>query len=82
MLNHPVNKDAEAATMGELRQMFGQALVAARPLPAGTVLALADLATRKPLAGIPAGEFSRVVGSRTVREIRAGEFLQFADIKS
>jgi N,N'-diacetyllegionaminate synthase len=81
MLNSPVDKEAEAATMEKMRQMFGQSLVAAADLPPGTVLARQHLSTRKPQAGIPASEYAAVIGSTLRRAIKSGEFLQPADIQ-
>ncbi|HVK57415.1 MAG TPA: N-acetylneuraminate synthase family protein [Candidatus Kapabacteria bacterium] len=81
MLAHPVDKEAEAAGMDRMRKMFGQSLVATANLTAGTVLRTEHIATRKPLAGIPASEFSSVLGAKVRRNITAGEFLQSADIE-
>jgi N-acetylneuraminate synthase len=81
MLSHPVDKETEAAGMERMRKMFGQSLVAAVELPAGTALRAEHLSSRKPLAGIPASEFSSVLGARVRRSIAAGEFLQPADIE-
>ena len=81
MVQHPVDKEVEAAGMDRMRRMFGQSLVAARELPAGTVLHAEHIATRKPLTGIPASDFSSVLGAKVRRNIAAGEFLQSADIE-
>lgn len=81
MLNNPVDKEAEAVAMDRMRKMFGQSLVAAGELSAGTVIRAEHIATRKPVAGIPASEFSSVLGARLRRNMRAGEFLQYADIE-
>ena len=81
MLNNPVDKEVEAAGLDRMRKMFGQSLVAAHELAAGTLLRAEHLATRKPLNGIPASEFSSVLGTKLRRSIAAGEFLQPADIE-
>lgn len=81
MLANPVNKEAEAAGLDRMRKMFGQSLVAASELAPGTVLCAEHLSTRKPLAGIPASEFSNVLGAKLRRSIKPGEFLQSADIE-
>ena len=81
MLSHPVDKEAEAAGLDRMRKMFGQSLVAAVELAEGTVLRSDHLATRKPLAGIPASEFSAVIGAKLRRKLSAGDFLQSADIQ-
>ena len=81
MLNNPVDKEAEAAGLERMRRMFGQSLVAATELAEGTVLRPEHIATRKPLAGIPASEFSAVIGAKLRRKLTAGDFLQSADIQ-
>ena len=81
MLSNPVDKEAEAAGMERMRKMFGQSLVAASDLTAGTILRAEHIATRKPLAGIPASEFSSVLGAKLRRNLSLGEFLQSADIE-
>lgn len=80
MLCNPVDKQAEGAALERMRTMFGQSLVAARDLAAGTVLNPEHLASKKPLAGIPASEFQGTLGTRLRRNVAAGEFLQFSDL--
>lgn len=82
MLAHPVDKTAEAAAMAAMRQMFGQSLAAAEELPAGTVLAAKHLTSKKPLVGIPASDFEKVLGAKVRRLIKAGEFLHASDLQS
>lgn len=81
MLSNPVDKNAEAKALEKMRQMFGQALVAAENLPAGTVLAAQHLSSKKPLAGIPASDFPSVLGAKLRRAVNAGEFLQSTDLQ-
>ncbi|TAK11090.1 MAG: N-acetylneuraminate synthase [Anaerolineae bacterium] len=54
MRANPVDKDAMAAELEPLRQLFTKSVVARRALPAGTVLAPDHLALKKPGTGIPA----------------------------
>ena len=49
--SNPVDKDAAAASMGDLRRMFGKSLVAARDLAAGSRLGEPDIALKKPGTG-------------------------------
>jgi N,N'-diacetyllegionaminate synthase len=80
MLEHPVDKEVEAAGLEPMRKMFGQSLVIAADLPAGTVLSHGHLTTRKPLIGIPASEFQSVLGAKLRRPVKGGEFLQHSDL--
>jgi N-acetylneuraminate synthase len=80
-LEHPVDKDAVAGEMGEMRRLFTRSLVTTRALAPGDVLDEADLAARKPGTGIPAGDRSRVVGRRLARAVEAGALLSEADLE-
>jgi N-acetylneuraminate synthase len=79
-LDHPVDKDAAAADLDGMRRLFTRSLVTARPLPAGSVLADADLVARKPGSGIPASERPRIVGRTVARELAAGTLLAESDL--
>jgi N-acetylneuraminate synthase len=81
MLANPVDKDAVAMEMAEMRQLFMKSIVARRDLPAGTVLRLEDLRTKKPDRGISARRMAEVVGRRLRRAVSAGDFLQQEDIE-
>lgn len=80
-LAHPVDKQAEADRLAELRTMFGKSVVAARDLPAGRVLGGDDLALKKPGHGIPAARFDEVVGRRLRRAVSANTLLQESDLE-
>ncbi len=52
---------------------MGKSLVAARDLPAGTVLAAGDVAIKSPAGGLPPFELDRVVGMKLARALAADE---------
>ncbi len=81
MTSHPVVKDDLAGGMEELRQMFGQSLVAAVDLPAGTLLEKVHISCRKPGHGIPASKYLGLIGKQLNRAVRSGEFLALTDFK-
>jgi N,N'-diacetyllegionaminate synthase len=65
----------------DLKKMFGKSLSVVRDVRAGETLVFEDLESRKPAGeGIPAREFRRVVGARSARALRAGEFIQETDL--
>ena len=66
---HPVDKNAAAENMGELRRVFGKSVVAARALESGSVLDENALAFKKPGTGIPAAKFRDLVGRRLKRSV-------------
>jgi N-acetylneuraminate synthase len=76
----PVDKDAVAAELADMRSLFGKSLVSARALPAGTVLADEDLTARKPATGIPASERAAVVGRTLRAAVEAGHVLEPDDL--
>lgn len=80
-LDNPVDKDARAAELEQLRSSFGQSLVAATGLPAGAVLRAKSLDARKPRLGITTSRYDEVLGRRLARPVAAGAFLQDDDLE-
>lgn len=81
MRAHPVDKDAVAADMAPLRDIFTKSIVARTSLPAGTVLTEAHLAVKKPGTGVPAGRISEIVGRRLRRSLETDEQLRLEDLE-
>lgn len=69
---------AEASARTNARR----SLVAARPLPAGHVLAADDLAIKRPALGLPPSALAWVVGRRLTRGLDAEDFLTVAHVTS
>jgi N-acetylneuraminate synthase len=82
MCASPVDKDAAAASLLPLRDIFTKSLVARADLGAGTVLRESDLCLKKPGTGLPASMIPAVVGRRLVRPVRADDQLQDADLET
>ena len=76
----PVDKDAIAREMAPLRAIFTKSLVAKEALAAGTVLAEAHLAMKKPGTGIPAERLPEVIGRVLRRALEADEQLRADDV--
>lgn len=81
MTANPMVKDASAEQMEPLRRMFGQSLVAATDLQAGTVLSRDNLSCRKPGHGISATNVESVVGRKLKRAVKAEQFLSLDDLQ-
>jgi N-acetylneuraminate synthase len=79
-LANPVDKDAMARDLAELRRLFGKSVVAARALDRGCVLSREDLALKKPGTGIPAAALERVLGRRLLRDVPADHLLDESDL--
>jgi N-acetylneuraminate synthase len=78
--NAPVDKDAVAGELADVRNLFGKSLVSARALEAGTVLTDDDLTARKPAFGIPASDRPAVVGRTLRASVPAGHVLAPDDL--
>ena len=81
MLSHPVDKNAVATQMADMRNLFMKSIVARRDLAAGVELRSEDLTTKKPDSGIPARQRAQVLGRRLARPVKAGDFLQEDDLE-
>lgn len=79
---HPVDKDAAAEELAPMRKLFMKSVVARRGLGAGTVLAAADLAAKKPGTGIPADRLYALVGRRLARDVAADALLTEEDLEA
>ena len=80
MRANPVDKNAIAREMAPLRAIFTKSLVAKEAVAAGTVLAEAHLAMKKPGTGIPAERLQEVIGRVLRRALKADEQLRVDDI--
>jgi sialic acid synthase SpsE len=77
----PVDKDAQAAGLEDMRQLFTRSLVTTRALSVGAVVTDEDIAARKPGTGIPSGERPRVVGRRLRVAVEADHLLAEDDLE-
>lgn len=80
-LRHPVDKNAAAAELDEVRRLFTRSVVAARNLPLGAVIAEHDLALKKPGTGLPPERLPELVGRRLRRDVAAGTLLSDEDVE-
>lgn len=78
---HPVNKEAMAAELSELKRTFGKSLVAARALAAGQRLRPGDLACKKPGTGISAARFDEFANRTLKRALDANTLLTEDDFE-
>jgi len=77
---HPVDKDAMAAELSDLRLIFTKSIVAAIDLAEGTVLEPAHLALKKPGTGLPASRLDDVLGKTLKRSFNRDDFLGEDDL--
>lgn len=81
MIDSPLDKDAIAADLRPLRDLFTKSVVARMPLAAGLVLGEEHLAAKKPGTGIPAARLPELIGLRLRRDVNADELLAEADFE-
>ena len=80
-LASPVDKDAAAEELGDLRALFTRSVVAVTDLEAGTVLSEANLALKKPAGGFPPERLPELVGRRLRRPVVADAQLTEDDVE-
>ncbi|MDQ5820194.1 MAG: N-acetylneuraminate synthase family protein [Actinomycetota bacterium] len=80
MLAAPVDKDAEAGALVEMKRIFEKSVVAVADIPAGTTLERAMLAAKKPGTGIPARRLDELVGRTARADIAADSVLTEDDL--
>jgi N-acetylneuraminate synthase len=74
-LNSPVDKNELARDATAMRTLFLKSIVAAAPLPAGTVLERSHLDFKKPGDGIPAGRYRELIGRRTIAPLAKDQLI-------
>lgn len=75
----PVNKN-NLTPYRIMRQVFEKGIVAARRLPAGTVLVMKDLDFKKPVVGMRADQFEKVIGRSLRRGLKKDQPIKASDI--
>ena len=75
ILASPVDKDAEARELAEMKRVFEKSVVATTDIPAGAPIERQMLAAKKPGTGIPAARLDDVVGRRAAVTIAADTVL-------
>jgi N-acetylneuraminate synthase len=78
---NPIDKDAMAESLSDLRRVFGKSLVAARDLNAGHRITANDVAVKKPGVGIPAARFGEVVNRKLKRAVAADAMFSEEDFE-
>ena len=79
MRSRPVNKN-DLDSLLEMKHIFEKSIVSNKAITAGSIVLESDLAYKKPGTGIPAKDFSQVVGKTTVRDIPSNKMIEWADL--
>lgn len=81
MESHPVDKNAMAEELAQIRAMFRRSLAPARDLSAGTVLTADLLTAKKPGTGIPEADLSKLIGRKLSRDVKPERLLRYDDLE-
>jgi N-acetylneuraminate synthase len=81
MLDSCIDKDRTAAGFADMKRIFEKSIVSARPIKAGTALAVADIAFKKPGDGISAALHREILGRVAMRDIPADRKITPEDLK-
>jgi N-acetylneuraminate synthase len=79
-MSSPVAKDDNAAALGETRRLFTKSVAVRMPIDAGEIIMAEKLTLKKPGTGIPAKDFSKVVGKKARRRLAMDEILSWDDV--
>ena len=63
-----------------MRTLARRSLAAARDLSVGTIITESDLVTLRPATGIPPRDFDMVIGRSVLKNVEAGNILQWSDL--
>jgi len=77
---HPVDKDAVAEDLTDMRVMFGRSLAPKHALTAGTRVSEDMLVAKKPATGISEDEIGAVVGRTLIRDVPSDRLITWADL--
>lgn len=80
-LSSPVDKDAMAESMSEMRAIFGKSIVTAHALPARHALETRDIAFKKPGSGLPPNYAPHILGRVLRRSLPADAQLREEDLE-
>lgn len=75
------DKDLNAASMTEMRKMFGHGIVTRIPLRKGDIVTIDKLTVKKPAKGLQPSDMEKVVGLRAVRDLPEDYFLTLDDLE-
>ncbi len=80
MKQHPVDKDAVAAGMADMRGLFTRSAAPAADLPAGARLTAEMVVAKKPGTGIPYARKDELIGCQLVRDVKKNRLLRWDDV--
>ena len=80
MIANPVEKEAIAAELAPLRQIFTKSIYSSSFLAAGTIITAEHLQLKKPGKGLPAAQMPNLIGRKLRRNLQVDELVQLEDV--
>ena len=77
---NPVDKDAMALELNEMKRLFEKSVAVVEDLEKGTVLRVDMLKGLKPGTGIPVSDIEKVVKKRLKKDVKKGTLLSWGDL--
>jgi sialic acid synthase SpsE len=77
-LRNKIDKNDKVGTLSQMKITFEKSIVAACDIPAGAILEERHFAYKKPGDGIPAREFRKLLGKKTMNDIPANTKLEWS----
>lgn len=81
MLNAPVNKNALTSELSGLKGIFGKGIYLKKDIRQGDVLSVDDICFKKPMKGIAADDYEKIIEARALKNLFRGAALDWADIE-
>ena len=78
--NHPVDKD-DLRNYIEMKRVFEKSVVTSRWISADSILQVSDLAFKKPGDGIPAANYTELIGKRVRYSLEPNHKIRWDDLK-
>jgi len=80
MLAHPVDKNAMAERLRDMKGIFEKSVASLTDIPAGAVITADMVGMKKPGTGIPARKLRDVIGRRVRRDVVKDTLLREEDL--
>jgi len=82
MVGNPVDKDAKASELSDMKTLFQKSVAVRCDHDAGDILYNTDIVFLKPGTGIPVAQKDEVIGRKLSRDVKAGQILRWDDLSN
>jgi len=78
-LLNPVNKEASASELNDVRRIFTKSLYASEDIDVGATIKISQIDMKKPGNGIPAKDVDKIIGKVVRNRILKGDIIKYTD---